>query len=229
MAVPTLPDVISTAQRNNAATSYTGVRPTTVAAGDLLICFMFLRSASAVTFSGQPDANWQLYGSATPTNTNASVYVWWKIASGSEATSLVWTGDVSTASRVVIDRVQGHDSTSPLHVGATTTDSTSPFDQAQVTTTVNDCLIYYFIAGPSASAVNYSAPLTDRDSGGSGTSTNTSSFCNASESWTTAGTTTLRQSTGSADTRVTRTVAVQPPLPPANPTGLTATVGTTSD
>lgn len=217
MASPTYADATSTPRHNAAATSYTGDKPISTAAGDLLIAHVYIRFSGPTTFTTIP-TGWSLVDVEVNT-TNQSQTIWKKQADGTEGSTFVWGSANSVISSVTIGRVTGFDTATPINASSGFADTTNSVARTfnTVTTTVADTLLLYIAGNLSTTAFfSWSGGITQRWSATTGTGPSARAVGGASEAVAAVGTTTARGVGSGSSATCLHTIAIAPAATPAS-------------
>lgn len=134
------------------ATDFTPLVPSGTASGDLLVACCWNASESIAT----APAGWtQALTVSNASNMHLDVY--WKIATATES-SPTFSGTSDSYGEVIVYRVSGTDSSTPIDVTGT---YTGTLDAPSVTTTVDDCLVLHLFGTASSSGTQILAPVGD--------------------------------------------------------------------
>lgn len=220
--------------QTSATTSATGTIPSGVQVGEVILAHIVYRSVS-ITVSSVP-SGWSLVldesGGSGPGFASA---VYRRTVDGTEGLSVTFTLSSTVTNSVAVSRFSGTDSTStPIDNSskASTSASVNSVLVPGFTTVTNDCAIIMFESRGAATTFDAITGFSERYDATSGSSTAARTLAMAETSQGAAGPTgdVTIATAGASATLIGILVALKSPgVPPAAPTGLTATVGTTGD
>jgi len=127
--------------------SITLTKPSGVQVGDLLL--LIVGSDNSNTGDWQDISGWNKIVNYNASSSDAALGIYWRIADGSEGATVAPSQPAGNLDEMFgwYIRISGVDQTTPIHVLGTPAYSTSkPFTINQVTTTVDDCLVFYAVA-----------------------------------------------------------------------------------
>jgi len=191
-------------------------KPSGAAAGDLLLALLGANTTSTWTeltnWTKPSDLDVQMSGIAH------RICVQWLIVTGSEGSSFTFTAGGSVAKVGSILRISGADSTSPIHVYATSQQTTNDvITTPTVTTTIDECLIIRWGASYHGGTSNRSstamANFTERfDNDMANSTLNTGATGDALASIGATGTANFTLTASASDNSVGQTLAIAPLL-----------------
>ena len=176
MAAPILENDWTVNDSGEAATdTITLTKPAGAAVGNLLL--LIVGSDQDNVADWNTVTGWTQFININDAAGDANVACYWRICDGTEASTVDVTGATVEERYGWYIRVSGVDTTTPIHlVGTPLYQTTSPYYVPQITTTVDDCLIFYALAFDggdgfpfTVSGVGGWAEVDDQQSGTAGT------------------------------------------------------------
>ncbi len=160
------------------ASSLDLTKPSGVVTGDLLVIMAGSDDATAVAQFTMADGSWTKDGEAGTSVADAHIAMFWKISTGDE------TATQTVSHSVAVDelygwylRISGTHASTPLHASDYTGEiaSASSFDITGITTTVDECRVFYALAFDGGDGSPFSiagtgwAEIDEENSGTAGT------------------------------------------------------------
>jgi len=142
MAVPVIEGWTVNDTGGTAVASITLTKPSGVQVGDLLLIIVGNDESNVADWNTLAD--WTMIVDANGAASDAAIGVYWRIATGhASETNPTPTCTVNEVYGWYI-RVSGADTTTPIHlVGTPAYDATEPYTVPEITTTTDDCLVFY--------------------------------------------------------------------------------------
>lgn len=200
-----------------ASTTYSGTYPTGIAAGELLFAHIYARqtTATAITISTVP-TGWTLI-LQTPGlsgSTGGNILTYWKAATGSETGTVSWVGNASVISSVVIARISGADTSSPISgtpVGQADAAATGHTIQAVSPTAPNCLMVVCFQYGSATFTTTFSGSMAQNWGESSSAGSAGRILYGATEALTSSGSSGTRTATVNATVSATQqSIAIAP-------------------
>jgi hypothetical protein len=140
------------------ATSLAITKPTSLAAGDLLIAHITVRVTTAVT----APAGWTLIQSSVRSAHQTGA--WYRLADGTEGASFSWSWATSVKAVGAVCRVTGSHQTTPINVtgSVATTGVASSVAAPSITTTADECLLFGFAYSADNKTFTSPGSMTER-------------------------------------------------------------------
>lgn len=208
---------------NAAGTSYIGTCPTGTTTNDLMVAFIWCRSSTAQTLTGPSPLTWTLFAGQLTASTSSG-WLYYRVATASDVagtTTYTWGATSSVVSNVVINRITGADTTTPIDGTASTQgDASAGLTHTALAvspTSASALLLYCFGSSTAGSSGTVTAPLTEQLDVSGGTGTTTRWVYEATESLSASGSTGTRAMTSAGSTQGVNFMAAIAPTAAATP------------
>lgn len=162
-AIATVSSNMTSTGFNDITVTYASDGPSGIAAGDLLLALVAVNGEGSTPVFTTP-GGWTKREETIRTTGSARIgaAVFWKIAGASETSVqfVVFPNALTSGLTAKVVRITGVDPTTPINASVATADSgNDPYSITGVTTTVNDCLVFYLVGGSSLPTRTYTFSL----------------------------------------------------------------------
>lgn len=148
MAVPVRQNAVFTTGGSSLQSTLVVTLPSGISTGETLLIFIANGDNTNVQQFNDDVSGWSLIGETGNSTSDVHVAVYWRIADGTEGSTVTITSTSSDKWLAWADRVSGAHATTPIEVSAFSQDTGNTTSHAVggVTTSNNDCYVYYFLA-----------------------------------------------------------------------------------
>ncbi len=169
MTAPVVAAFTSTDSGGTGVTELTLTQPSGVSTGDLLV--LICANDASNTADWNTLTGWTRFINANTVVADAAIGCYWRVADGTEGTSVTPTSISSSEAVGWYLRVTGADTSTPINVvGSLRAMRSTTHTGDPITTTVDDCLAFYVIAfdGGDGAPFSVASPWSESDEGASG-------------------------------------------------------------